>query len=44
MATVVDFSPEGIPIVDNLELVLSHGNRESGEAVAQAVCAVLGAP
>ena len=44
MATVVDSSPEGIPIVDNLELVLSHGNRESGESVAQAVCAVRGAP
>ena len=42
--TVVDFSPEGIPIVDNLELVLSHGNRESGDAVAEAVCTVLGAP
>ena len=43
-ATVVDFSPEGVPIVDNLELVRSHGNRESGDDVAEAVCAVLGAP
>ena len=42
-ATVVDFSPEGIPIVDNFELVSSRGNREPGEAVAATVCGVLGA-
>jgi hypothetical protein len=42
-ATVVDFSPEGIPIVDNFDLVQSRGNRESGEDVAAAVCAELGA-
>jgi hypothetical protein len=43
MGTVVDFAPEGFPIVDNLELVLSHGNRAPGEHVAAAVCAALGA-
>jgi hypothetical protein len=42
-ATVVEFSPEGIPIVDNFELVSSHGNREAGEDVAATVCGVLGA-
>jgi hypothetical protein len=42
-ATVVDFSPEGIPLTNNFELVSSQGNRESGEDVAAAVCAVLGA-
>jgi hypothetical protein len=41
-ATVVDFSPEGIPLTNNFELVSSRGNRESGEDVAARVCAVLG--
>jgi hypothetical protein len=43
-ATVVDFSPEGFPLTEFGELLVSHGNRESREAVAAAVCAELGDP
>lgn len=40
--TVVDFSPEGIPIVDfNGEVTFEHGNEESGEAHGAAVCGAL---
>jgi hypothetical protein len=40
--TVVDVSPEGIPIVDfNGEVIFERGNSESGEDVGNAVCAAL---
>jgi hypothetical protein len=41
--TVVDFSPEGIPITgDPIEGTLfEHGNRESGETIVAAICARL---
>jgi hypothetical protein len=42
-AVVVDFTPEGIPIVDFTEstIVISHGNRNSGEEIFSAICAAL---
>jgi hypothetical protein len=40
--TVVDFSPEGIPIVDfNGEVTFEHGISHSGEDIGAAVCAAL---
>jgi hypothetical protein len=40
--TVVDFSPEGIPIVDfDGEVTFIHGNFESGEDIGEAICAAL---
>jgi hypothetical protein len=40
--TVVDFSPEGIPIVDfDGEVTFQHGNFESGEDIVAAICAAL---
>jgi hypothetical protein len=43
-AVVVDFTPEGIPIVDFTEstIVISHGNRDSDEEIFNAICAALG--
>jgi hypothetical protein len=43
--TVVDFSPEGIPITgDPIEgTLVEHGNRESGETIVAAICARLSA-
>ena len=43
-AVVVDFTPEGIPIVDFTEstTVISHGNRNSDEEIFTAICAALG--
>ena len=43
-AVVVDFSPEGIPVVDFTEstIVISHGNRNSDEEIFTAICAALG--
>jgi hypothetical protein len=41
-ATVVDFAPEGFPLTEFGDLLVSHGNREAREAVAAAVCAELG--
>ncbi len=42
-AIVVDFTPEGIPIVDFTEstIFISHGNRNSDEDVINAICAAL---
>lgn len=42
-AVVVDFSPEGIPIVDftDATTVISHGNRNSDEEIFGAICAAL---
>jgi hypothetical protein len=40
--TVVDFSPEGIPIVDfDGEVTFQHGNFESGDDIVAAICAAL---
>jgi hypothetical protein len=40
--TVVDFSPEGIPIVDfDGEVTFIHGNFESGDDIGAAICAAL---
>jgi hypothetical protein len=43
-AVVVDFTPEGIPVVDFSEstVVISHGNRNSDEEIFAAICAALG--
>jgi hypothetical protein len=43
-AVVVDFTPEGIPIVDFTDstTVISHGNRNSDEEIFTAICAALG--
>jgi hypothetical protein len=43
-AVVVDFTPEGIPIVDFTEstVVISHGNRNSDEEIFATICAALG--
>jgi hypothetical protein len=43
-AVVVDFTPEGIPIVDftDATIVISHGNRNSDEEIFSAICAALG--
>jgi hypothetical protein len=43
--TVIDFSPEGIPITGDPieETFVEHGNRESGETVLAAICARLSA-
>jgi hypothetical protein len=43
-AVVVDFTPEGIPVVDftDATIVISHGNRNSDEEVFTAICAALG--
>ena len=42
-AVVVDFTPEGIPIVEFTEstVVISHGNRSSDEEIFNAICAAL---
>jgi hypothetical protein len=42
-AVVVDFTPEGIPIVDFTEstVVISHGNRNGDEEIFSAICAAL---
>jgi hypothetical protein len=42
-AVVVDFTPEGIPIVDftDATIVISHGNRNSDEEIFSAICAAL---
>jgi hypothetical protein len=42
-AVVVDFTPEGIPIVDFTDstVVISHGNRNSDEEIFSAICAAL---
>ena len=42
-AVVVDFTPEGIPIVDvtGSTVVISHGNRNSDEEIFSAICAAL---
>jgi hypothetical protein len=40
--TVVDFSPEGIPIVDfDGEVTFQHGNFEEGDRIDAAICAAL---
>ena len=40
--TVVEFSPEGIPIVDfDGEVTFQHGNFEAGEDIDAAICAAL---
>lgn len=41
---VVDFTPEGIPLVDftDATIVISHGNRNSDEEIFSAICAALG--
>ena len=43
-AVVVDFTPEGIPLVDFTEstVVISRGNRNSDEEIFAAICAALG--
>jgi hypothetical protein len=42
-AVVVDFTPEGIPIVDFTEsTVVIHGNRNSDEEIFSVICAALG--
>ena len=42
-AVVVDFTPEGIPIVDFTEsTVVISGNRKSDEEIFAAICAALG--
>jgi hypothetical protein len=43
-AVVIDFSPEGIPIIDFTAetTFISHGNRESGEDIVNAFCTALG--
>jgi hypothetical protein len=43
-AVVVDFTPEGIPIVDftDATTVISHGNRNTDEEIFSAICAALG--
>ena len=45
-AVVVDFTPEGIPMVDFTEstVVISHGNRNSDEEIFSAICAALARP
>jgi hypothetical protein len=45
-AIVVDFSPEGIPVVDFTEstIFISHGNRNSDEEIFGAICTALGPP
>jgi hypothetical protein len=43
-AVVVDFTPEGIPVVDFTEstVFISHGKRNSDEETFAAICAALG--
>jgi hypothetical protein len=43
-AVVVDFTPEGIPVVEFTEAttVISHGNRNSDEEIFNAICGALG--
>jgi hypothetical protein len=43
-AVVVDFLPEGIPVVDfsDATIFISHGNRNSDEEIFSAICAALG--
>ena len=43
-ATVVDFMPEGIPVVDftDATTVISRGNRNSDEEIFTTICAALG--
>lgn len=43
-AVVVDFTPEGIPIVDftDATIVISHGNRNSDEEIFNTICTALG--
>lgn len=43
-AVVVDFTPEGIPIVDFTDstIVITHGNRNSDEEIFTAICTALG--
>lgn len=43
-AVVVDFTPEGIPVVDftDATIVISHGNRNSDEEIFTAICSALG--
>ena len=43
-AVVVDFTPEGIPVVDftDATIVISRGNRNSDEEIFTAICAALG--
>ena len=43
-ATVVDFSPEGIPIWSLEDLIESHGNRVPQDERTAAVCSALGGP